>query len=219
MRKTSSMNCKMMSLAILRETLGEKQVLPNQNNSRLPPLSWRHRSDRLGQPVRSVLDRSDRYSNRTYGSDQRRPEKFKSEGPKTNRGEDCNRHKGRKLKLSFDEFLAKYLKENEAKRANRLNDVKSSRLSPKPKSRSWNWQKKNLHAAASYSPLGPSMPISQAPHPTILDRYSSRGWDDPWAHTPSYFRPYYVEYAAPREPSHAGQLHNVNDHFKIKKLV
>ena len=38
-----------------------------------------------------------------------------------------------------------------------------------------NWQKKNLHAAASYSPLGPSMPISQAPHPTSLDRYSSRG--------------------------------------------
>jgi hypothetical protein len=22
------------------------------------------------------------------------------------------------------------------------------------------------------------------------------GWNDPWAHTPSYFRPYHVEYAA-----------------------
>ncbi|KAG2570878.1 hypothetical protein PVAP13_7KG186500 [Panicum virgatum] len=60
------------------------------------------------------------------------------------------------------------------------------------------------------------MPIPHAPHAPSIDRYSSRGWDDPWAHTPSYFRPYYVEYAAPREPSRAGQLHNVNDHFKIK---
>ena len=121
------------------------------------------------------VNRSDQYWTGQTGSDQGCPEKLKSERPKTNIGEDHNRRKGRKLKLSFDELLAKYLRENEAKRANRSNDVKSSRLSPKPKSRNWNWQKKNLHAAASYFPLGPSMPIPQAPHPTSLDRYSSRG--------------------------------------------
>src|SRR6185312_5637043 len=126
-------------------------------------------------------------------------EKLKSECPKTNGGKDRCRHKGRKPKLSFDELLAKYLKENEAKRANRSNDVKSSRLPPKPKSRSWNWQKKNFYSAASFSPSEPSMPIPYAPHPTNFHRYSSWGRDDSWAHTPSYFKPYHVEYATPRE--------------------
>ena len=120
------------------------------------------------------------------GSDQGHPEKVKSECPKTNGGKDCCRHTGRKPKLSFDELLAKYLKENEAKRANRSNDVKSSRLPPKPKSRSWNWQKKNFYSAASYSPLIPSMSIPYAPHPTSFHYYSSWRWNDTWAHTPSY---------------------------------
>ena len=48
------------------------------------------------------------------GSDQGRLEKLKSERPKINGGEDRNKHKNRKPKLSFDELLAKYLKENEA---------------------------------------------------------------------------------------------------------
>ena len=60
------------------------------------------------------------------------------------------------------------------------------------------------------------MPIPHAPHPTSIDRYSSRGWDDPWAHTPSYFRPYYVEYAAPRETSCARQACVENDRLKPK---
>ena len=58
------------------------------------------------------------------GSDEGHPEKVKSECPKTNGGKDCCRHTGRKPKLSFDELLAKYLKENEAKHANQSNDVK-----------------------------------------------------------------------------------------------
>ena len=57
------------------------------------------------------------------------------------------------------------------------------------------------------------MTISYAPHPTSFHHYSSWGWDDTWAHTPSYFRPYHVEYAAPKEPVHAEQPHIVNDHF------
>ncbi|KAG2605835.1 hypothetical protein PVAP13_4NG143000, partial [Panicum virgatum] len=36
------------------------------------------------------------------------------------------------------------------------------------------------------------------------------------AHTPSYFRPYHVEYAAPREPSCVGQPCIENDRFKPK---
>ena len=42
------------------------------------------------------------------------------------------------------------------------------------------------------------------------------GWDDSWAHTPSYFRPYHVEYAAPKEPSCARQPYVENDRFKTK---
>ena len=66
-----------------------------------------------------------------------------------NGGKDHNNHNGKKPKLSFDELLAKYLKENEAKHANRSDDVKSSRVPPKHNSRSWNGQRKNFHPAAS----------------------------------------------------------------------
>ncbi|KAG2615340.1 hypothetical protein PVAP13_3NG063000 [Panicum virgatum] len=60
------------------------------------------------------------------------------------------------------------------------------------------------------------MPIPYTPHSTSFHRYSSWGWDDSWAYTPSYFRPYHVEYAAPRESVHAGQPHVDIDHFKPK---
>ncbi|KAG2598257.1 hypothetical protein PVAP13_5KG352907 [Panicum virgatum] len=46
------------------------------------------------------------------------------------------------------------------------------------------------------------MPIPNTLHPTT--------------HTPSYFRPHHVEYAAPREPSCAGQPCVENDRFKLK---
>ncbi|KAG2589388.1 hypothetical protein PVAP13_5NG237881 [Panicum virgatum] len=42
------------------------------------------------------------------------------------------------------------------------------------------------------------------------------GWDDSWTHTPSYFRQYHLEYAAPRNPMHAGQPYVDNDRFKPK---
>jgi len=131
-------------------------------------------------------------------------------------GKDHFEHKSKKSKLSFDELLAKYLKENEAKHANRSNDVKSSKVHPKHNSRSWDWQRKNFHSAASYSPLKPSMPIPNAPHSISFHRYSSWGWDDPWAHSPSYFRPYYVGYGALRESSCAGQPCVENDRLKPK---
>ncbi|KAG2564078.1 hypothetical protein PVAP13_8KG398400 [Panicum virgatum] len=60
------------------------------------------------------------------------------------------------------------------------------------------------------------MTIPNTLHPASFHHYSSWGWDDPWAHTPSYFRPYHVEYAEPREPSCAGQPCVENDRFKPK---
>ncbi|PUZ46526.1 hypothetical protein GQ55_7G087200 [Panicum hallii var. hallii] len=55
-----------------------------------------------------------------------------------------------------------------------------------------------------------------APYPTSFHPYSSWGWNDPWAHAPSYRRPYDVEYAAPREPSCARQRYVESDHFEHK---
>ncbi|KAG2561327.1 hypothetical protein PVAP13_8KG153902 [Panicum virgatum] len=60
------------------------------------------------------------------------------------------------------------------------------------------------------------MPIPYAPHSISFHRYSSWGRDDPWAHSPSYFRPYYVGYAAPRESSCGGKPCVENDRLKPK---
>jgi hypothetical protein len=107
-------------------------------------------------------------------------------------------------------------KDNEVKRANQSNKVKSSRLPPKHNSGNWNRQRKGFQSAASYSPFEPSMPVSYAPCPTSAHPYSSSGWSDSWAHTPSYFRPYHVEYAAPRRPSRARKPYVECDRFEYK---
>nr|TKW00328.1 hypothetical protein SEVIR_8G101100v2 [Setaria viridis] len=60
------------------------------------------------------------------------------------------------------------------------------------------------------------MTVPYAPHPTSFHPYSSWGWNDSWAHTPSHFRPYYVEYVALREPSRSRQPYFENDRFKQK---
>jgi hypothetical protein len=73
-----------------------------------------------------------------------------------------------------------------------------------------------FQSAASYSPFEPSIPVSYAPCPTSAHPYLSWGWSDSWAHTPSYFRPYHVEYAAPRRPSRARQPYVESDRFEYK---
>ena len=45
-----------------------------------------------------------------------------------------------------------------------------------------------------------SIPMSYGPQPTSFHPYSSWEWFDQQAHVPPYFRPQYVEYAAPRHP-------------------
>jgi hypothetical protein len=66
----------------------------------------------------------------------------KSEHPVANGGKDHGKHNGKRPKLTFDKLLAKYKKDNEVKRANRSNKVKSSRLPPKHNSGNWNRQKR-----------------------------------------------------------------------------
>jgi hypothetical protein len=74
----------------------------------------------------------------------------KSEHPVANGGKDHVKHNGKRPKLTFDELLAKYQKDNEAKRANRSNKVKSSRLSPKHNSGNWNREGKICIGFDSY---------------------------------------------------------------------
>jgi hypothetical protein len=68
----------------------------------------------------------------------------KSEHPVANGGKDHVKHNGKRLKLTFDELLAKYQKDNKTKCANRSNKVKSSRLPPKHNSGNWNRQKRGF---------------------------------------------------------------------------
>ena len=151
----------------------------------------------LDQQVRPI------YQAGQTGPGLKNSEMSKSEHPEVNGGKGQVEHNGKKLKLTFDELLAKYQKDNEAKRANQLNDAKSSRLPPKHNYGNWNRQRKSFQSASSYSPFESSMPVSYAPYSTSVHPYSPWEWSHAWVHTPSYFRPHHVEYAVPREPSHA----------------
>jgi hypothetical protein len=150
------------------------------------------------------------------GASVKKSEMSKSEHPVANGGKDHVKHNGKRPKLTFDKLLAKYQKDNEAKRANQSNKVKSSRLHPKHNSGNWNRQGKSSQAAATYSPFEPSMSVSYAPYPFSDHPYSSWEWSDLWTHTPSYFRPYHVEYAAPRRPLRARQSYVESDHFEYQ---
>jgi hypothetical protein len=129
---------------------------------------------------------------------------------KANRGKGHDKLKSKRLKLSFEELLAKYEKIAEANVANRPKKVQSSKLPPKRKSQEWNWQEDRSHAAATYSPFEQPIPMSYGPQPAYFHPYSSWGWFDQEAHVPLYFRPQYVEYAVPR---HSERSSSCKDYF------
>ena len=54
------------------------------------------------------------------------------------------------------------------------------------------------------------IPMSYGLQPAYFHPYSSWAWFDQGAHVPSYFRPQYVEYAAPR---HLERSPSYKDHF------
>jgi hypothetical protein len=70
-----------------------------------------------------------------------RPERHVGNG-----GKDHVKHNGKKSKLTFAELPAKYQKDNEAKRANRSNDAKYSRLPPRHNYGNWDRQRKGFHS-------------------------------------------------------------------------
>ena len=122
----------------------------------------------------------------------------KEDSHKVDGGKGRDKLKNRRPKLSFKKLLAKYEKIVEANVTNRSKKVQSSKLPPKHKSQEWNWQGNRSHAAATYSPFEQPIPMSYVSQHADFHPNSSWGWFDQEAHVPSYFRPQYVEYAAPK---------------------
>jgi hypothetical protein len=78
-------------------------------------------------------------------------------------GKDHHKQRSTRLKLSFEELLAKYVKIAEATIANRPKKIQSSKLPPKRKSQAWNWQEDRSHTVATYPPFEQSIPMSYGP--------------------------------------------------------
>jgi hypothetical protein len=55
-----------------------------------------------------------------------------------------------------------------------------------------------IHVAATYYPFEQPIPMNYAPQPTHFHPYSPWSWFDKETHLPPYYRPQYIEYAAPR---------------------
>jgi hypothetical protein len=77
-----------------------------------------------------------------------------------------NQQKGKRPKITSEQLLAKYLRQNEAKGVDQTGNVKSSktplkssRSPPMRRSEDWDWQGEGFHAVATYSPFGPPMPM------------------------------------------------------------
>jgi hypothetical protein len=134
----------------------------------------------------------------------------KEDAHKANGGKGRDKQRNIRLKLSFEELLAKYKKIAEANVTSWPKKVQSSRLSPKCKSQEWNRQGDRSHAVVIYSPFEQPIPMTYGPQPAYFHPYSSWGRFDQEAHVPPYFRPQYVEYAAPRHS---------RDHHLVKTIL
>jgi hypothetical protein len=125
-------------------------------------------------------------------------EKKGEDAHKANGGKGHGKQRTRRLELSFEKLLAKYEKIGEANIINRSKKVQSSKLPLKHKSQEWNWQGNGSHAVATYYPCAQPIPMYYGPQSTYFYPYSPWGWFDEETHLPSYYRPQYIEYAAPR---------------------
>jgi hypothetical protein len=81
-------------------------------------------------------------------------------------GEACDKQKGKKPKVTFEQLLAKYRKQIKTKDVDQTGIAKSSRAPlkpskspPKRKSRDQDWRGEELHASATYPPFGSPIPM------------------------------------------------------------
>jgi hypothetical protein len=115
-------------------------------------------------------------------------------------GDGRDKCKGKRLKLTFNELMAKYVKMRDTRIASQPSSVKPSRSPSIHKSEKWNQQGNKSHTSMSYPPMVPIKSMSYGPSPTSFHPCSSWGWNGTWAQPLSYYAPCHFENAAPRRP-------------------
>jgi hypothetical protein len=123
-------------------------------------------------------------------------------------GEGCDKRKGKKSKLTFNELMTKYVKMRDIRISSQPSSVKPSRSPLRRKSKKWNRQENKSHASMSYPSMQPITSMSYGSSPACFHLYSSWGWYGTWAQPLSYYAPCHFENPAPRRP----QPH-VKSHF------
>jgi hypothetical protein len=104
-------------------------------------------------------------------------------------GDGRDKHKGKKLKVTFNELMAEYVKMRDTRIASRPSSVKLSRSPPRRKSKKWNRQGNKSHTSMPCPPMVMITSISYEPSPTSFHPYSSWGWNGTWAQPLSYYAP------------------------------
>jgi hypothetical protein len=112
--------------------------------------------------------------------------------------EGCDKHKGERSKLTFNELMAKYMKMRDTRIASKPNNVKTSRSPPRCKSEKWNRQGNKSHTSMPYPPMVPITSIPYGPSLISFHPYSSWCWYGTWAQPLSYYTPCHFKNAAPR---------------------
>jgi hypothetical protein len=115
-------------------------------------------------------------------------------------GEGCDKRKGKKSKLTFNELMAKYVKLRDTRITSQPINVKPSRSPLRRKSEKWNRQGNKSHTSMSYPPMVSIASMSYGPPPTNFYPYSSWGGYGTWAQPLSYYAPCHFENTAPRSP-------------------
>jgi hypothetical protein len=126
----------------------------------------------------------------------------------TKGGDDHDKCKGKKSKLTFNELMVKYMKMRDTRIASQPSSVKPSRSPSRRKSEKWNRQGNMSHTLMPYPPMVLITSMPYGPSPTSFHPYPSWSWYGTWAQPLSYYAPCHFENAAPKRP----QPH-VKSHF------
>jgi hypothetical protein len=117
-------------------------------------------------------------------------------------GKGCDKQKGKRPKVTFEQLLAKYHKQIKAKDVDQTGIAKPSRAPlkpskspPKHKSRNQDWRGEEFRASATYPPFEPPIPMQYGSSPSYFHLYPSWGWYDSNAYSSSYLRPHNIEYS------------------------
>jgi hypothetical protein len=143
---------------------------------------------------------------------------------KSFRGEGRDKQEGKRPKVTFEQLLAQYHKQIEAKGGDQTSNAKSSRpplksscSPPNHKFRDQDWRGEEFNASSTHPPFGPTMPMQYGSTPSYFHPYPSWGRYDSNAYAYSYFRPHNIEYLAHINSDFEKQLYN-KDRFISKNL-